>query len=568
MLTGDSPPLYHLLQNLSLIFLSLLLLPLSTLILLATLPFRYLLPQLSLLPRLRARRRPSFRARTVLVTGVGMSKGLSLARTFHLAGHTVIGADFEPHRIPVSGRFSRSLKKFYTLPKPDGEESAEGVAKYVHALLQIVRKEKVDLWVSCSGVASAVEDGMAKEVLERKTDCRAIQFGVEDTKVLHEKSSFIARTRELGLPAPETIDVRSRDAVHKVLFKGLTWEEEAANERGQGNGVGGGEVLHKSSGTDTGAMTPPLTPRSKKRKSYIMKSVGVDDANRGNMTLLPRRTLSETYSHVSKIPISKDNPWILQEFIEGKEYCTHALVVRGKVKAFVACPSLELLMHYEALPADEGLSKAMESFTKEFARRSGPDFTGHLSFDFLVEESVSEGRVEKTLFPIECNPRCHTAIVLFQGVEEQMASAYMTALKSEVKMNGNGNGKAIQTGFHGDVRSIASRELTTLSSDEDIVRPSSHPAKYYWIGHDIVELILLPLLNVLRRKSSIAEFIDSSLRFVDHVFLWKDGTFEIWDPLPGWLLYQVYWPGQFLVAVMYNKKWSRINVSTAKMFRC
>lgn len=213
-----------------------------------------------------------------------MSKGLTLARMFYGAGHNVIGADFEPHDISVCGRFSKALSKFYSLSPVQG---SEGSSDYAQDLLEIVQKEKVDLWVSCSGVASAVEDGYAKEIIEQHSSCRAIQFDVDTTSTLHEKHTFIQQTAKLGLPIPETHNVTSRAAVHKVL-----------------------DVT---------------------KKKYILKSVGVDDANRADMTLLPRRTMSETYSHIADVPISPTKPWVLQQFVRGKEYCTHSLVVNGYV---------------------------------------------------------------------------------------------------------------------------------------------------------------------------------------------------------------------------------------------
>ena len=120
---------------------------------------------------------------------------------FYEAGHNVIGADFEPYAIPVCGRFSRSLNKFYSVaPVREAHRSVH----YAQALLDIVRKEKVDVWVSCSGVASAVEDGLAKEVIERQSNCRCIQFDITTTSTLHEKHSFIEKTKQLQLPTPET----------------------------------------------------------------------------------------------------------------------------------------------------------------------------------------------------------------------------------------------------------------------------------------------------------------------------------------------------------------------------
>ena len=399
---------------------------------------------------------------------------------------------------------SRALRKFYTLPKPN---EGDGSAYYINALLRLVQRDKVDLWVSCSGVASAVEDGQAKEVVERRSDCKCIQFDVPTTQMLHEKDTFIAETAKLGLPVPETHNVTSRSAVHKVL-----------NE----------------------------SPRTKKK--YIMKSISMDDKSRGNMTILPRRTLSETYGHLSTIPIAEDKPWVLQEFFKGKEYCTHALIVSGEIKAFLACPSLELLMHYEALPPDSALSKAMLRFTQEFVKRSGRKMTGHLSFDFLAQEKVTEKGAQMDLVTIECNPRAHTAVVLFQGQEQELAEAYLTALNVEKSaiINGYTNGGEIE---------------------KEPVTPRNPPG-YYWIGHDIVTLLFYPLLFLLWRNIACSEYLQGCRTFLEHLLLWKDGTYELWDPLPAWWLYQVYWPGQFLACILTGRRWSRVNVSTVKMFEC
>ena len=439
-----------------------------------------------------------------------MTKGLVLARTFYEAGHDVIGADYEPWGVPVSGRFSRALRKFYTLPKPTEKD---GSASYIQGLLQIVRREKVQLWASCSGVASAVEDGQAKEVLERRSDCVAIQFDVDTTSTLHEKHSFIQRARGLGLPVPETHSVTSRSEVHKVLNA-----------------------------------SPPSA--SKKRKQYIMKSVGVDDASRGNMTLLPRRTISETYQHISNIPISGSNPWVLQQYIQGKEYCTHALVVNGQVKAFVACPSSELLMHYEALPALSPLSRSMLRFTQTFVARSGGNMTGHLSFDFLIDESVTEKGLEMVLQPIECNPRAHTAVVHFNGLGNEMAAAYLSVLDPPSFINGSVHS-------HPD-----------FDTEPDRVLTPTRPGKYYWIGHDVVSLMFFPFLLLLQRKTSIKSYALGIYELLNRILFWKDGTYETWDPLPWWWLYQVYWPGVFLACLLTGTRWSRVNVSTTKVFRC
>ena len=484
---------FHFARNAALIFVSLFFLPLDTFVLFLASVARIASNHGA--ARQRAQRDPTFRPRTIMVTGVGMSKGLTLARMFYEAGHNVIGVDFEPSDILVCGRFSKALSKFYRAQTLQGTHAS---AHYAQELLDIVTKEKVDLWVSCSGVASAVEDGIAKGVVERQSDCKCIQFDVKTTSTLHEKHTFIEETRRLGLPTPETHNVTSRSAVHNVL--------------------------------------------NRTEKKYILKSVGMDDAYRGDMTLFPRRTTSETYRHIASLPISPQKPWVLQQYVRGKEYCTHALVVDGKVKVFVACPSLELLMHYEALPSSSALSKAMYKFTEAFASRSDGGITGHLSFDFLLEESATEQGIEGILRPIECNPRAHTAVVLFRGKSAEMAKAYEDALQPEV------NG-------------------ITESYEPATVTPIEPPG-FYWIGHDLVTLLLDPLFRLLTREMTLTAFLRNCLTLLEHLLFWKEATFEVWDPLPWWWLYHVYWPGRFLLCILQRKKWDRINVSTTKMFGC
>ena len=591
--TAASSNLHHQLRSFLLVFLSIACLPITTFSLILSYFLRPYAYASILLRRYRLQHAPAFKPRRILVTGVGMSKGLFLARTFYLTGHTVIGADFDAvYSIPAAGRFSVSIQKYVSLPRPGGEA---GVAWYINALLRTVQQEDIDLWVSCSGVASAVEDGQAMEILSRRTNCKFIQFTAQDTAILHAKGSFIDKVKELGLPAPETHEVRSRDSVHKILHRSTS----------STNGT-------PRTSSEAGPLTVEKTRTTRRTsRQFILKSVDMDDSAReaaADMTILPRHTPSETYNFVANMKINEQKPWVLQQYVKGREYCTHALVVRGKVKAFAACHSSDLVMHYEALEKDDPLSQAMEQFTITFAGLMGAmeigpnglvsssatveekpgDFTGHLSFDFLVEQLASEKGVECSILPIECNPRAHTAVALFEGREVEMTEAYLSALDTTTTTIPDD----LANGFH----------ETFMHDDEDaaherstIVRPPAHPKKVYWIGHDLVVLGILPLLAlaqaVIRSSLSYLSYIPmadavfnrspspplrTAIRrtiydlatLAEHVLTWQDGTYTLWDPLPAWWLYQVYWPGLFLRAALEGKKWSRVNVGTTKMFGC
>ncbi|KAK4611758.1 hypothetical protein CLAFUW4_12924 [Fulvia fulva] len=490
-LNGNSSAVAHTCQNASLIALSLFFLPLDFFVLFLSYSVRSFW---STKDGFRGARNVEAR-KTILVTGIGMTKGLVLARAFSRAGHKVIGADFEPNGALVPGRVSNSLAAFHRLQKPD---AGRGSMPYIQGLLDVILREEVDLWVSCSGVASAVEDGEAKEVIENRTDCQAVQFDVATTQTLHEKHTFIDHTSELGLTVPETHTVTSRAAVDEAL-------EQA-------------------------------TPGRK----FIMKPIGMDDSARGDMTLLPLKTREETSRHLDKLKISDKSAWILQQFVRGSEYCTHAVIIKGKVKVFVACPSAELLMHYEALAPDSALSRAMLKFTEDYAEKGGPGFTGHCSFDFLVEDTSPTDPLRLVLYPIECNPRAHTAVALFNGTPG-MVDGYLSLLDD------NADGSKTKTSM--------------------VVTPA-HQDKYYWVGHDLVTRLLQPLMRLLLLQSSVEDFAKAVREVVMHLLLWRDGTFDVRDPLPWFYLYHVYWPMQFLSCIMTGKRWSRINVSTLKMFEC
>lgn len=452
-----------------------------------------------------------------------MSKGLALARAFYEAGHDVIGADFEHYGVPIPGRFSRSLRKFERLPKPVKED--EGAA-YFDTLVRIIHREQVDLWVNCAGLFTAMEEAQAKEVIERRTRCVAIQFDVATTSALHQKHIFLQQTQDLGLPVPETHHVTSKKDVLQILY------DPAAS--------------------DSLASKSATTPRIK----YILKAVGIEDAFRSDMIPLPLPTRSETENQISPFPISSNTPWVLQEFVQGEEYCTHALIINSVVKAFVACPSSNLVMRYKALPSQSSLSIAMQRFTEEFVARSEPGMTGHLSFDFMIKEEASEAGVHLGLRVIECNPRAHTAIVLLAARSQELTEAYLSALPLQIDGDGHYDSNLIQRRslFNGSKR-----------NQETIVTPRENQPVVYWIGHEIVTLLFLPFVQ---GDFSLSKYLINIATLVQRVIFWSEGMLVIWDPLPQWWLYHVYWPGILIACAVTGRKYSRLNVSTGRILEC
>ncbi|KAL4899613.1 hypothetical protein BDW74DRAFT_188992 [Aspergillus multicolor] len=492
--TGDKmgEPLFHKhkLKNILLIALSLFILPITGTLTIATLLWSYVSGSPT---RQGSSNAPG--TKTILVTGVSMTKGLAIARILAKnTPHRIIGADTEPIPLTCPGRYSRSLNKFYKLESPNPNDAKP----YINSLLSVIRKEGVHLWISCSSVVGALEDGevMATARREFGQHFHAVQFDSETVRKFHEKDAFVEYIAGLGLAVPESHRCTSIAEVERIFDK-----------------------------TD-------------EKKRFIMKPIGVNDKARGAMmTLLPLKAgRKNTSGYLRTLGISPSIPFILQQYIQGDEYCTHSLVVRGSVKAFVACPSSDMLMHYTALPPDSALSVKMLEFTKRVAEDGGDHFTGHLSFDFLVDGDGTDA----TLYPIECNPRAHTAVVLFQDTPA-MADAYLSCF----------NNQKAQSGYN-----------------REVLVPKNPRYNYYWLGHDLVTLFIMPLLIWLfgRMGGPLCEIMPNLCMFRHHLLYWRDGTWVPWDPLPFFVLYHVYWPARLVECLINRREWSRVNVSTTKMF--
>ncbi|KAM5513828.1 hypothetical protein FOXYSP1_04795 [Fusarium oxysporum f. sp. phaseoli] len=488
-------------KNLALFLLSFIFLPTNALFALGS----YLLNRFTLKPLKPQNDGDNLDKVTVLVTGVNMAKGLSLARMFHRRGHRVIGADC--HSLSP-GRISFAIDAYYRLPPPSDPSKTSMNDPYLNRIVEIIHYEDVYLWVSVSDVNAAVEDAAVREIIEARTNAKAIQFGVEDIRRLHEKDAFIEHTKGLGLTVPLTEAVEDREDVINFLQRN-----------------GGLEHKHGA-------------------RQYLVKPVGVDDVARFAMPLLPLPSEEATLARIDSIPFETAKcSFIIQEYITGPEFCTHALVIRGRVCAFVACRSADVLMHYSALPVDSPLSRAMLDFTLKQAEGGGESFTGHMSFDFLInkedEDAVKSGAdKEVTIYPIECNPRVHTATVLFNNTPE-IVDEYLSIL--------------------------------TPSAPRPLTKPPlspTHPQQYYWVGQDFVELVLYPFyLTLFRGTMSLSDIQKSIRAFVQHIIYWKDGTFESWDPLPWLWMMHVYWPVQFAWYMSTGSVWTKVNVSTGKAFK-
>jgi predicted ATP-grasp superfamily ATP-dependent carboligase len=422
-------------------------------LLLLVLPFNLLLTAIALLRTaiVRSPRATATYPKTILVSGGKMTKALQLARSFHRAGHRVIL--IESHKYWLTGhRFSRAVDRFYTVPNPDAPD-------YIDVLLKIVQSEGVDVYIPvCSPVASYY-DALAKQSLS--PHCEVMHVDLDRVQQLDDKYAFTTTAAAMGLRVPESHCITHPQQVLDFDF-------------------------------------------SQKPRKYILKSIPYDSVRRLDLTQLPCDSPSETAAFAHALPISERNPWIMQEFILGQEYCTHSTVRNGELRLHCCCKSSAFQINYENVD-----QPAIEAWVRQFV--GGLKLTGQVSFDFIQAEDDGQ------IYAIECNPRTHSAITMFYN-HPDVAEAY-----------------------------LEQRLLPAAIQPQKSSRPT------YWIYHEIWRLV-----THLHSPSAAWQRLNIIARGKDAIFDWA-------DPLPFLLVHHWQIPLLLLKNLRQSKGWVRIDFNIGKL---
>lgn len=388
-------------------------------------------------------RRPAPGRKTVLLSGGKMTKALHLARAFHAAGHRVILVESAPYRF-TGHRFSRAVDRFHVVPDCADDD-------YAPALLRIVLRERVDVYVPVCSPASSYYDALAKPLLE--PHCEVLHSDAGTIRELDDKHAFVGRAAALGLPVPDTHRVTSPEQVDAFRFA---------------------------------------------LSSYILKSIDYDPVHRLDLTTLPRPTPAATAAFARSKPITPEHPWILQQFVTGREFCVHTTSRDGVVQVYACCPSSAFQLNYAMVDVPE-IAAWVRGFVEPLA------LTGQTSFDLIQTD-------DGTVLPLECNPRTHSAITMFDD-PAALARAYL------------------EDG------------VPTL-----LPQPSSRPT--YWLYHELWRLLSEP--RTWRERARVI------VRGRDAIFSWS-------DPLPFLLAHHLHIPVLLLRALRTGREWVRIDFNIGKL---
>ncbi|NJK36318.1 MAG: ATP-grasp enzyme [Oscillatoriales cyanobacterium RM2_1_1] len=360
----------------------------------------------------------------------------------------------ETHKYWLTGHhFSRAVQRFYTVTSPQ-----ENLEKFSQDLLEIVRNEKINVLIPVTSPVESYYYSVVKPLLS--PHCEMIHFDPEITQLLDNKFTFIQKAETIGLSVPKSYLITHSKQILDFDF-------------------------------------------SQENRQYILKSIPYDSVHRLDLTKLPLPSKADLEEFVKSLPISEVSPWIMQEFIRGQEYCTHSTVRQGIIRLHCCSKSSPFQVNYQQIENLE-IYRWVETFVQAL------NLTGQISFDFI---QAPDG----TVYPIECNPRTHSAITMFYN-HPGVAEVY----------------------------------LKDAQNNELPITPLKSSQPTYWLYHELWRLT----------KVNSWEKLQQWWQTINHG---KDAIFQINDPLPFLMVHHWHIPLLLLKNLRQLKGWIRIDFNIGKL---
>jgi glutathione synthase/RimK-type ligase-like ATP-grasp enzyme len=311
-------------------------------------------------------------SKRILLTGGRTFAALELARLFARQGHEVYLA--ESALFPLT-RFSNSIARYFNVPGARFRP-----LEYASALSDIIAEQRIDVCIPNLEEIFYI----AQSAAEFAPHCIVWADSFEKLDTLHNKHDFIKYINRMGFKTPETEQASSRERLISLLA-------EFSVER---------------------AIVKPVYSRFASQ-AFI-------------------------WSRGDQLPISvrptETQPWIAQEFIDGRHLCTYSLAQKGKVLAHANYPSQQQWGIGSSTVFEYVENQKAQKWVAQFISKTG--FTGQIGFDFI---ETSGG----ILYAIECNPRTTSGVHLFNKTPE-FVEQFCGCQKDEVVVPRGGGVRAVK----------------------------------------------------------------------------------------------------------------------------
>lgn len=343
----------------------------------------------------------------ILITGARAPVALELVRLLAQSGHQVWCADSLPISLAGSSRFAQG---YHQLPAARYERTAFG-----QSLLEVVQREKIELLIpTCEEVFY-----IAALHTELSHYCHVWCEPLGELWRWHHKGEFQRYAALLGIRTPRTRELHSRQELHAAL---------------------------------------PDFPR------YLLKPTFSRFSQTIISNCLPKNGLT-----LDDCRPSQEQPWLIQEFIDGVNECSYSVVHKGVIRAHCA--------YRIPVSAQGGAGSAFQSVDGRESltiaqKLVNNGYDGQLSLDFIRMPN-------NQLVMLECNPRTTSAVHLMDasrlaqaiahnegdwiepaGTERQLSLAVIPGLFSQMVQNKFSKGE--RTAFR---QSLVRRDVIWRSDD-------------------------------------------------------------------------------------------------------
>jgi hypothetical protein len=253
------------------------------------------------------------------------------------------------HRVLVAesqvsqiSRRSRAVEQTFIVPPPRQQPQA-----YRQALLEIIEREHVDVLLPTCEEVFHIAAGDWPEKLLVWTD------RIEKLRRLHSKWTFNQEARALGLSTPRSHQISSPRELEQFRELAGRWIVKPTFSRF-------GHNVHMGT---------------------VAELCAID------------------------LDFSNGQSWVLQEFLDGPEYCVYALVYRGRMLG-LSIYAHEFVAGKAGICFEEISCPAIENFLPGYLKAL--DYTGQIAFDFIIQDGVA--------YALECNPRATSGVHLLATV--------------------------------------------------------------------------------------------------------------------------------------------------------
>ena len=465
--------------------------------------------------------------RRVLVTGSG-PLALALARALRRNGNYVVVTDAETVPFLNRLRYSRVVGEFVPFEKfslgkwirwnPNSSPKFD-LAQH---LLRLIRVKKIDTWVILDSSLDQQSLLEARDVIVSETDCVPF-YPPKDVAVLStDFDEFIRKmtATPVAIKPPMAVHVNTRGEIHKILGGVVGPHRYLLNTAtvSKENGI---QSNHRRRWRDSGFSEPD---------SLALMDEANDNSPRSSDEempyVLPLESMDTTYDFLTGLDISPKHPWLVSEILQGRHYYANCLISGGELKAFTVFMSSSIATYptedtetdpqhvasfqpSDLVPVDahSAIHLSIRSFTKSFIESLPLSTSSPLNFKFLLEEKSVEYGSASRLWCLSCNFDFPKALLPWDIAIKNYADSISPSGYPRTKE-------------------------TPLELNNDPI------PRIYSLPVDVLQLLIIPTLQLLVLHSSVTQILRSFNEFFTHLLCWKEELFDMRDPAP-WLWFWI-----------------------------